>query len=612
MKKKIIFPMVLSLVLAVIVILVSRSGQIREIPFWLEVMPDAAGGEQLHCWEDEDGTWYAFLPGYAAPEAVFFRMHTESPVYLDERLLTDGMDCAGIETDRPHTLTYTVFGRQERKQIVFLQGGGLPVMHMDTESGGMDYIHGRKGNAEAGSLRLYTAQGQLTYSGKAKSISGRGNSTWQYEKKPYNLKLEQAADLLQMGTAEKWVLLANAADPSHFRNKMVYDLAETLNLAFSPQCQWVELYLNGEYAGVYLLSERNEVHPQRVDIAESGSFLVSSEIESRLLEENYPYITTSSGQTLRIHYASEDAATAQIWQSVENAILAEDGRDPVTGKSWTELIDLDSWVKKYLLEEVFGSTDACYISQFYYRDGGDPSGKVYAGPVWDFDNSVGNAWQTTNPRSFLGNRPLVKADTGVALFSVLYQRDVFFNRMVQLYQQDLLPRILTLLESGFSEYTEILREAAECDRVRWAKDTKTMDSETAYITAYLEQRIEFLSDVWFNNGEYCIVRADSGAAGVNYAYYAVKPGDPLPELYMFTHPDDPPFVGWFYEDTGEPVDMTRPVNTDIRIYGKWVVQPGAGKYAAIIPLGIIALMGLLLLAADIKKTTGKRRHKETT
>lgn len=157
-----------------------------------------------------------------------------------------------------------------------------------------------------------------------------------------------------MGKAKKWILLANAYDSSHLRNKIVLDASAAVGPPYTPECRWVDLYLNGEYAGLYLLTERNEVDSQRVDIAGNGSFLVSKDWETRFISRKRTYFTTDSHAALRILYS--DISTEELkstWQSAENAILAEDGIDPVTGKSWQELIDMDSWVRRFLIEEVF-------------------------------------------------------------------------------------------------------------------------------------------------------------------------------------------------------------------------------------------------------------------
>ena len=259
-------------------------------------------------------------------------------------------------------------------------------MYIDTGSGSMDYIHAVKGNEEPGTIRLYDADGNMTLTEVVDSIKGRGNATWLRSKKPYSITLSSQAGPLGMEEATRWILLANAYDYSHLRNKLAYQFAREAGLSFSPDCQWTDLYLNGEYVGLYLLCERNEVHPSRVDIPRNNSFLVSIELHDRLESQNYAFAQTQSGTSFRIHHAGmEIAQIQQLLQSVENALFAEDGIDPVTGKSWNQLIDVDSWARKYLVEEIFANYDAGSVSQYFYYTG---DGKLYAGPVWDFDNTL--------------------------------------------------------------------------------------------------------------------------------------------------------------------------------------------------------------------------------
>ena len=102
------------------------------------------------------------------------------------------------------------------------------------------------------------------------TIKGRGNSTWFSNKRPYSLKLSAESDLLGMGQASKWVLLANSQDPTNLNNKLVMDLASRVSSQWAPECQWVDLYLNGQYNGLYLLTEKVESHSNRLSIDTFG------------------------------------------------------------------------------------------------------------------------------------------------------------------------------------------------------------------------------------------------------------------------------------------------------------------------------------------------------
>ena len=98
-------------------------------------------------------------------------------------------------------------------------------------------------------LCLMDTEGKTDYQGELDEISGRGSGTWFFEKKSYNLKLNGSADLLGMGAGKKWALLANVIDESQLRNKLIYDFAREIGSysGFAPNCEHVDVYLNGTY-----------------------------------------------------------------------------------------------------------------------------------------------------------------------------------------------------------------------------------------------------------------------------------------------------------------------------------------------------------------------------
>ena len=106
----------------------------------------------------------------------------------------------------------------------------------------------------------------ILYDGETE-IKGRGNSTWLANKKPYKIKLDTKSDLLGMGKNKHWVLLSNPYDSSLSRNKLIYDLAEDMGIS-SMSSQWVDVVLNGEVVGNFLLCEHVRIGNTRVDITD--------------------------------------------------------------------------------------------------------------------------------------------------------------------------------------------------------------------------------------------------------------------------------------------------------------------------------------------------------
>lgn len=521
--------------------------------------------EVIRCWEDENGEAYLFLPDYAELSQVQLFTNRFCQVFLDGTRIRTGMTCEAIPRNVPLEVTCAYFGNTYRYTLHLVQAGEIPALYIDVPSGSMDYIHAVKGNEEAGNLRLYSADGALAYSGNLDSIKGRGNATWEEDKKPYSLTLHSEADLLGMGKAARWILLANHLDASHMKNKMVYDFADALGMAYSPESEWVNLYLNGVYSGLYLLCERNEVHDQRVALSDSESFLVSKELRSRLVEQNYPFVETENGTALRIHTSTiSSEALETIWRRAENAILAEDGMDPETGADWQALIDLDSWAKKYLLEEVFGNYDAGYVSQYYYYDAAVTDGKIFAGPVWDFDNSTGSDyWKAASPNALLGIRPHFVYETQTPLFYALYRKDVFYQRVVELYETAFKPLMEELLDTRLTQYTAAISGAAQANQLRWG--TSDLPGEVAEITEYLQVRTAFLEELWSGDTEYCMIQID-GQRKETWTCFAVRKGESFSDLPGFAEVIDTAGYSWFDSQTGEPFDMQQPIYEDVILY----------------------------------------------
>lgn len=571
--------------------------------------------ESISLWKQGGGRCYVFLPAYAKLEDVTIRLHTDVPISLNGLELKSEMDCASFSEEKPYVLSYKAWGKDKQEELVFLRSANVATMYIETQSGTMDYIHREKGSKECGTVTLYWPDGKMAYFGKAESIQGRGNVTWtDFAKKPYSLKLSEPSDLLNLGKAQKWVLLANADDPSNLRNKIVYDFADHVGLRYAPDSDWVDLYLNGEYEGLYLLSERNEVHPERVNISEKGSFLVSMEKRDRVIVQNYPYISTVAAQYLRVHDPVDPSPDQlqeleKTWQSVESAILADEDVDPVTGKSWMEQIDLDSWVKKYLIEEIFGNVDACFISQFFYCDGNDVEQKIYAGPVWDYDHAMGSEsqWQLLAPNTLYGNRYHMRDGFDTPWFHALYQKEAFYERMMELYQQDFLPRLNGFLSGDMKIYCEQIAQAHRLNQVRWNLGEVDIYEKAKYLQTFLSERIAFLNRIWIDQMPYYLVKVDNASGGI-YGYYAVFPGEKLSALPVLDDTEISEFLGWYDSDTDEPVSPDSPIYRDVAIYAKWHNKYllNIGWIVKRIPLLTLGIIFLILLIFDLKRNrTGK-------
>ena len=264
----------------------------------------------------------------------------------------------------------------------------LPVLSIQTYEGELVYPLG--GYVPA-SGQLWDAEGELFFS-QVIQLRVRGNYTSTLPKLPYKMKTENKFSLFSLEKSRAWTLLANFLDPSMLRNDLAYRLAEALGMSYVPQQEYLELYLNGEYAGVYALTTQVGLHSGSIDLdkiseEEDGSYLLELDARSAGLEGSFsslfgiPIVLKEPGSVT-------EAQRAQIQQELtrfETALLAEDFT--LDGRHYSELIDLDSFVDAYLVNEILRNGDACApLSLFVYKN---EEGKLAMGPVWDFDLSAG-------------------------------------------------------------------------------------------------------------------------------------------------------------------------------------------------------------------------------
>lgn len=577
-------------------------------PFTLDI----GSGEQISLWYNGVDTFYAFLPSYARLDQIRLLSNGTSTILLNGQAAEN----QEFQLDTPYLIEQLPEEESIQDQyLIFLRSQSLPALHVDVRSGNMHYIHQLKGNEEPGSMRLFGSDGTTLYSGNLKSVKGRGNATWEEPKKPYTLELNIAANLLDMGSAEKWILLPNCLDPSNLRNKFIYDYAAQLDMPYTPECRWVDLYLNGEYAGLYLLAEKNEVHTQRVDIPNDSGFLVSREKPDRIERGDRSYFVTQSGAPIRIHHSMNPTVLQDQFQSLENAIMSPDGTDPITGRHWLDMIDLDSWVQKYLIEEISGNLDAGAISQYFYSDG---SGKILAGPIWDYDMSCGNlhTWQIDTPNMLYAGRPhLWSFEDPSAWYYHLFQKEEFRQRLKELYTETFRPVLLNALDDIAQVQKKTLPASAVMNQIRWESPDPSVEADR--FLDYMHQRIQFLDSIWLEDIPYHTVEV-----WLNYhilACYAVADGETIPAKAVPDGTDTIVYENWLNAQDDSLFNFSQPITEDVQIYLKETnlnaVSVGSlpgGSLSNIIKYVPVTVLSLLFLGVFLWDSLRSRSQNQNT
>ncbi|MBQ7354481.1 MAG: CotH kinase family protein [Clostridia bacterium] len=269
---------------------------------------------------------------------------------------------------------------------------GLPVVSLTTEtmrdvSSKTEYIRG--------TIQIDGCADQYLLPKTDMEIRGRGNSSWHFAKKSYRLRLSEKQNLLGLGKdAEKsWVLLANHADQSLLRNHTTMEFARKLEgIDFMPSSTSVNLYLNGEYRGVYLLCEQIEVDSDRINISENPESLQTGYLLEMTHYAQDPKFTVSGilyevKNDLSDNDSMREEQIAYIRTVMQRCYSAVQRGDEALVRA---LVDVDSVVDTYIVEELFKNKDDGWDSFYMYYDAGKANAKLTFGPIWDFDLTGGN------------------------------------------------------------------------------------------------------------------------------------------------------------------------------------------------------------------------------
>ena len=221
------------------------------------------------------------------------------------------------------------------------------------------------------------------------SIKLRGQSTSTYPKKPYKIKFDKKQEILGLsGKYKNWVLLANYLDKALIRILLAFKISKIIGLEFTPRCEPVDLIMNGNFKGNYLICDQIEVKEGRVDIEEiteddeTGGYLI--EIDARAASEE-KYFTTNKGIIIEIKYPDSDDITQAQEQYIKQFMDILE-KNAYNGN--LTYIDLDSFYKYFLMQEFCADIDIVLSSFYLTKRKGDD--KLYFGPVWDYDRAFDN------------------------------------------------------------------------------------------------------------------------------------------------------------------------------------------------------------------------------
>lgn len=373
--------------------------------------------------------------------------------------------------------------------------GTLPVMYIETENRqpvvskekymNATYWLDPMGNPDVEPLGTEGEQLPL-------QIRGRGHSSWKGLKKPYKIKLGKKTALMGMPKNKHWALLKPTEN-----TVTGLQLGKLMGMAWTPNFRPIEVMLNGDYIGLYFLTETIRIDENRVNIYEQPDQETNSElIKGGWLVEVDNYhdecqitIPECSRWNLTIRYHSpENLSNPQLqwltneFKAINTAIYSKDK----TSTEWEKFIDVESMARFFILQEVMDNPDGFHGSFYLHKDLTE-NAKWIAGPIWDL---------VCYNREKTDYTFKMKVHYGFTPHWIgeIIQYDSFCQSVKSIWNE-VYPNRLSEIYSYIDATVLPLAEAWEKDCERWSDDpTQTAQLRADRIKNALTRNVE-----WFNN-----------------------------------------------------------------------------------------------------------------
>lgn len=353
-------------------------------------------------------------------------------------------------------------------------------------------------------------------------IKGRGNTTWKARKKPYQIKFEQKTDLFGLGKAKKWVLLANYFDASQLRNDLALSIARSIGLPGTTGGVFVELFIDDEDLGLYYLCHKPEISDSVLNLKTEEGVLF--EIDQPGDEDEISFMTPDGD-----HFNLKDSVSgdpdvikkaAGDFETKWNRFVAD-----AKVRNWEAVssqIDVDSFCKYYLLNELGMNLDATLTSFYVYMDG--PSDVIHAGPPWDFDMCFGNQWGKLTERMWAYQSLHNEPDPNSHILMTLLDIPEFRHRAEEIWRDEMRSKVEECIGEMETKAVSIRTEAIANNNL-W--ELAGYDTAVFSLRTWVLERVDSLSN-WFSqpaaleDGNYIISAEGSYLTGMGLSGTALR------------------------------------------------------------------------------------------
>ena len=381
----------------------------------------------------------------------------------------------------------------------------LPTVVINTE--GAEEITSKE-NELSSNVYIISEDGTNLLATSGTGVRGRGNASWDFPKKPYRLKFQsKQSPLGAPASAKKWTLISNYGDKSLMRNVLAFEVSRRVGLSYTPFCHPVDVIINGEYRGSYHLCDQVEAASGRVE-AKDGYLI---EIDAYAYKESSMF-NSNRGIPVTIKHPDEDDITSaqhnfirNYFNQMEAAAFASNYTDQTSG--YRKYLDLDSFLKNFIVGEFAGNTDT-YWSVYMYKD--DSDGKLYTGPIWDYDLAFENDKRTypiNNLTDYIyAQRGSVASESVTSMVTRIVKNDTAAKqRLREIWAEARSEGGLDDLTDMVDEMEEMLEESQELNFKRWNildqmvhenyQALGSYSKEVGTVRTYITKRLESLDNL---------------------------------------------------------------------------------------------------------------------
>lgn len=512
---------------------------------------------------DKEDTTYFFLPAYVNLTRIDQTLAHYKVLCEDGTLLT----VPKLNTPEPIYVTEGVGESMMTPwNICFLKSENIYSAFIKSSSRIEDITHDEYMQID---LSMYSPTGALAYN-KSCLVKGRGNASWNEdfnEKNSFQIKLDTKSSLCGLASSDKWALLSNKGDASKILNKTAFDIGKDIGLEPVTDSEWLDLYFDGEYVGNYLLCKETD------DLLTDNNVFLIEKNDVYYEKKRYGFKTAHDAYTIKLPKRPDTDDLTYIKDyicTVDSVIYGE-------AEHRADIIDSDSFVRWYIINELFFDPDALITSCFFYKY---RDGVLHAGPLWDFDSSVGEdgGYWLDYTGSIL-NETTIRFPYGLEWYGLLYEDKSFRDKLSACYEE-FLPKLEKMVYSDIDRYYEEIASSLRMDSIIWGREGTHASTVPGYyddpynnirFTKYfLGKRMKYLAEKWGCDYEFSEMDVSDGSVHMVRFIYpdGMEEGMLVTDGSILSEDKLPPFdhemyTNWKYEENQMPFYSQVPVFEDV-------------------------------------------------